>query len=199
MFSFFRKPKRLTPSIQLKELAKAGIIPRPGLEERDYLKFREQAYIEKPYLLLLIALGGTTSRLEPVSDRIWHVTRDIIRREGDYTAALNRMQALAQGGLPLEEPEDELRAGEGKAHLSFRLNGEACRWELPWNGSDLDPDALVRLARLLADRGGARQYAFCRLGGSDALVGCFTQAERDRLAALTGLPFAWLAEGSFQL
>jgi hypothetical protein len=199
LFSFFRKSAALTPNLQLKELKKYGIAPRPGLKKPDFLKFREQAYVEKPYLLLLIALGGTTSRLGPVSDRIWHVHRTSILRSGDYAAVANRMSGLSQGALPLEQVMDMLLPDEDAAKLQFLLNGEAYEWRFPWNGSDLDSACLTSLARLLQENSDGRQFAFFKLGGNDALIGCFTPTERDGLEKLTGLHFLWLSENALIL
>lgn len=198
MFRFFRKEKPLTASEQLKRLAKAGLRPRPEIGLGELVKFRQEAYMEKPYLLLLIALGGAARDGGPVCSRIWHVHRDSIRQTGDYVRAALRMAELTGGELSLADAEDSLLPDAGQAALRLTLLGRMHQWEFPWIGAALDPELLLRLAALLKEHGSPRQYAYAALGGPDALVICATQQELEELNGLTGLGFQWLAGSGFR-
>lgn len=197
MFGFFRKKDPLDPAVQLKKLATLGFRPQPDLGERELIKFRREAYMEKPYLLLLIALGGTSGDGRPVSEHIWHVHRDSIRQNGDYARAAMRMAGLAAGALPVADAEDSQLPGEPKALLRFRLAGQTHEWLLARTGTALDPELLLRLAGLLHEQATPRQYAYAALGGPDALIVCLTPEELAALNRVTGLGFGWLHGSGF--
>lgn len=178
----------------MKALKKCGIAPFSGIGLSEILKFRRDAYQEKPYLLLLIALGGSTSRQMPISPNIWHVHRDSVKRSGDYAAAADRIVGLTRGCLPLANISDLLDAENEAATLRFTLNDTCYEWTFSWNGASLDNSLFTRFALLLHERDSSRRLVCCRLGGHDALIGCFTPEERTGLEQLTGLTFTDIAE-----
>lgn len=194
MFSLFKKkPKVLTAERQLQELAWCGIRPRGGLSSKELLKFRAEAYVEKPYLLVMIALGGDTAGMEPMSDGIWHLHPECIARAGDYVRVAERLRLLAGGRLPLQSIEDGIDFQSGTAWLAFELDGRPHRLELRQEGSRLDPALLTSLACLLQDRGGAgHRFTWLKLGGPDALIGCTDEEGLGKLNRTTGLGFTWL-------
>jgi hypothetical protein len=195
MFAFFRKKSIVwTAERQLEALAECGIRPKPGISGKELLKFRPEAYMEKPYLLVLIALGGETSSMEPVSDVVWHLHPDCIRRTGDYVRIARRMQILAGGHLPMDDLQDELDPENSTAWLCFVLDGQSHRWELRLQGGLMDPTVLERFDRLLRSRGSERRYTRLKLGGPDSLIGCLTEQELAKLNERTGLGFGWLQD-----
>lgn len=199
MLGWFRKKDPLDPALQLKKLALLGFRPRPEIGERELVKFRKEAYMEKPYLLLLIALGSTAGDGRPVSERIWHVHRDSIRQAEDYVHALMRLAGVAEASgvlLPVADAQ-VLPSGE-KVLLRFSLDAQICEWELLQSGNKLDPALLLRAADKLRESGSPRQFAYAALGGPDALIVCLNPGELDALNRLTGLGFTWLAGSGFR-
>jgi hypothetical protein len=201
MLGWFRKKNPLDPEVQLKKLALLGFRPRPEIREQELVKFRKEAYIEKPYLLLMIALGSTAGDGKPVSERVWHVHRDSIRQQEDYAVAAMRMAAVAGSAgaeLPIAAVESSLLHGGQHALLRFTLSGHSHEWELPRHGTAMDPAFLLGIADLLREQAGPRQYAYAALGGPDALIVCVTAGELDALNRLTELGFTWLAGSGFR-
>lgn len=201
MLGLFRRKDPLDPAVQLKKLALLGLRPRPEVGERELVKFRKEAYMEKPYLLLLIALGGIAADGKPVTERIWHVHRDTIRYEADYVRAAIRMAGVAAAAgaeLPIGDAEASLLPDGEKVLLRFSLAGRRHEWELAQSGTALDPELLLGLAGLLREQGGPRQYAYAALGGPDALIVCLTAEELESLNRLTDLGFTWLAGSGFR-
>lgn len=192
MFRFLRKDKKLTIERQLRNLQKAGIRPRTGLEMSEFIKFRHEAFEADPYKLLLIALGGVTHANEPVSDNVWYLELDSIRRTGDYTAIAERMRDLAQGSLPITQLSDHIDAAQNLAWLQFELDGSSQRWELSLHERRVDPTLLARFAELLRLRQPAKGYALLNLYGHAQLIACCTEVEWQKLRDMSGLPFEWL-------
>lgn len=199
MLGWFRKKDPLDPAIQLKKLALLGFRPRPEIGERELVKFRKEAYMEKPYLLLLIALGSTAGDGRPASARIWHVHRDSIRQAEDYVHALMRLAEVAEAsGAELPVAEAQAHSSGEKVLLRFRLDAQTCEWELSGSPNALDPALLLRAADKLQESGGPRQFAYAALGGPDALIVCLAPGELDALNRLTGLGFTWLSGSGFR-
>lgn len=199
MLGWFRKKDPLDPAVQLKKLALLGFRPRPEIGERELVKFRKEVYMEKPYLLLLIALGGTAGDGGPISERIWHVHRDSIRQAGDYVHALMRLAGVAEASgaaLPVADAQ-ALPSGQNVL-LRFRLDARICEWELSGSPNALDPELLLRTADILQESAGPRHFAYAALGGPDALIVCLDPGELDALNRLTGLGFTWLAGSGFR-
>ena len=155
--------------------------------------------MEKPYLLLLIALGGTAGDGKPMSERIWHVHRDSIRQPEDYVHTLMRLAGVAKASgavLPVADVQ-ALPSGENVL-LRFRLDAHTCEWELSGSPNALDPELLLRAADILQESAGPRQFAYAALGGPDALIVCVDPGELDALNRLTGLGFTWLSGSGFR-
>ncbi len=199
MLGWFRKKDPLDPAVQLKKLALLGFRPRPEIGERELVKFRKEAYMEKPYLLLLIALGSTAGDGGPISERIWHVHRDSIRQPHDYVHALMRLAGIAEASGAVFPVADAQALPTGvNVLLRFRLDAQTCEWELSNTTNALDPELLHRTADLLRELGGPRHFAYAALGGPDALIVCLDPGELDALNRLTGLGFTWLAGSGFR-
>lgn len=199
MVGWFRKKDPLNPTVQLKKLALLGFRPHPEIGEQELVKFRKEAYMEKPYLLLLIALGGTGGDGKPVSERIWHVHRDSIRLAGDYVHALMRLAGVAEASgavLPVADA-NALLSGE-KILLQFKLDGQPREWAFSGSTIALDPEFLLKTADMLRELAGPRQFAYAALGGPDALIVCVDPGELDALNRLTGLGFTWLSGSGFR-
>ncbi len=90
-------------SEQLATLAECGIVPRDGVTEDDLIaSLGEDAFLEQPYLMAMVALGGESeTTYEPLSDTIWHFDTECIEDHGAYVAIAERMRTMAKGDLPL--------------------------------------------------------------------------------------------------
>ena len=201
MFNFFRRKtqKRVPLEEQLRVLHECGISLCPGVRADSLLlSFDREALEMEPYLLVLCVMGGEAE--DPSldggngypSDHIWHFDTECIEDHGDYARIATRMATLARGELPLAEIRDQVDVEAGSASLTFSLMGNTDRWQAKVDGDWVDPEILTRFARLLEAQGTSRRFTYIDLGGQDCLIGCATQAEKDRLASATGLAVDWL-------
>ena len=195
---------RLSPSATLEErlaaLATCGITPHPEVSDELVQRAATGGWVSDEadkLLLLLCALGGESDQpglppgVEHLSDTIWYGDSECIEGDGSYVRIAERMRALSQGDLPLEEIEDSVEDGDS-ARLAFRLDGESTRWDLECNDDWIDPEVFSRFAKLLTRRATGRRFTSIDLGGQDFLIGCATPAEREQLRKISGLRVDWL-------
>lgn len=175
MFNFFKKPKRLTPERQLRELQKMGISHRAAVQTKEILKFRPEAYEEEPYKLLLISLGGQVRSQEPISDQIWLFDQECIYGPGDYAKIAARMRGMSGGELPLTDIADDVDLAGGTAQLEFMLEGEKHRWTFAVRQNSVDMNVIRRFAWLLRSRSSRKWLTRLNLYGNHCLIGCWDE------------------------
>lgn len=192
-------PRRAKPSAeeQLQNLSACGISLKPGMsKEILFTEYEPEDYVNEPYLLLLIALGGETEE-EPygfLSSDIWHFDTECIEDHGDYAGIALRMEGLADGDLPLEGVEDYVNVEEGRAWLSFSLDKQYYRWELEVEDDWVDTRVFEEFDSLLRGRHQNKRFTYLDLGGQDCLIGCSTPEQLEKLRTVSGLKFRWLVE-----
>jgi hypothetical protein len=194
LFDRFSKRKQ-TLEEQLTALATCGIRPNPGIAVDHLLEScARDEYENEPFSLVLTVLGNTLERepWSPLSDCIWHLDTECIEDHGSYGHIASRIKALAGAELPLNDIQDYVDIEEGRAWLSFRLNGEEIRWEPKVDNDWIDTTILSDFARLMERQNSQKRLTYLDLKGQDCLIGCSTEQEFKRLKNLTGLKFEWL-------
>jgi predicted DNA-binding WGR domain protein len=196
-----KKPitRRAKPSLeeQLQSLSSCGISLKPGMSnEILFTDYEPDDYVNEPYLLLLIALGGEAEE-EPygfLSSDIWHFDTECIGDLGDYARIAMRMEELAGGDLPLEEVEDYVDVEEGRAWLAFSLDKQNYRWEFEVDNDWVDTHIFGEFDALLRGRHYNKRFTYLDLGGQDCLIGCSTPEQLEKLRIASGQNFRWLVE-----
>ena len=192
-----RKRAKVSVEDQLATLAACGISLKPDISRAAIFSCYEEKTLERePYTLLLAALGGEAEE-EPygfLSSDIWHFDTECIEDHGDYARIAMRMEELAGGDLPLENIEDYVDVEEGRARLTFRLDGRDYKLELKVEDDWVDTNVFDEFDTLLRGRRTGKRFTYLDLGGQDCLIGCSTPEQLENLRAATGLDFRWLVE-----
>ncbi len=182
----------------LRRLSECGVRFAKGVSE-NLLAVDAAQFAVNSYQAVLVALGddvpGRPSK--HMSNNVWHFDTECIEDQGDYVRISQRMRDLAGWVLPIKAIKDQVDHDEQTAALAFMLDGAAHRWELKMNDDWVDPAVFSRFVDLLASRKSGKRFTYLSLGGQDCLIGCSTTEELKKLKKLTGLPFAWLGDESF--
>jgi hypothetical protein len=175
---------------QLSALAKCGVALAPSATIEALLEeFSRENYEKDPYRLLLCALGNDELTL---SENVWHFDTECIEDHGAYVRIADRLRRLAGDDLPLLDIEDFVDVEQGKASLSFKLDGQQYDWQCDVEDDWVDPKVLTRFADVLEDRDTGRRFTYVDLEGQDCLIGCSTNEQRKKLADTSGLKVTWL-------
>ncbi len=182
---------------QLEALALCGITLRPPAAQADLLAAAELfEYEEEPFELLLVSLGAeqTEPPFAPLSDGIWYLDFDCIEDNGDYAAIAARVALLSRGDLVIAKAFDLVDLEAEEVWLEVETAEESRRFDAAANGPWLDPGVFGFLDDLLAAAGSERRLIIRQLDDADALIGCATPEEFERLNLATEMEFAWLVE-----
>lgn len=136
---------------QLSVLAACGIQPKPSITVDDLLySFERETYEKEPYIPLLCILGSESERdlTTFLSDNVWHLDTECIEDHGSYAHVAYRMADLSGGALPVSDVRDYVDIEDGKAWLSFILNGEEIKWDARVQDDWIDPAILTKFVRL---------------------------------------------------
>jgi hypothetical protein len=190
----FPKP-RISIEQQLEELASCGIRLKPEFSVDTLLEsFDRDRYEERPYLGVVIRLGGELER-EPftsLSENLWHLDTECIEGDGSYTRVAERMRDLAQGELAITNIRDHVDIENGDAWVAFELNQNTIEWHAVVKNEWIDPEILSHFCALLAAQNATRRYTFLDLKGQDCIIGCATEDQLRGLRKMTGMNFTWL-------
>jgi hypothetical protein len=181
---------------QVGVLNSCGIRLLPEITVDNLLaSYDRDAYEKEPYVLLLTVMGSEldTEPCTYASDDIWHFDTECIEDHNDYVRIALRFSDLAREALPLEDIIDYVDVEEGKAWLSFKLDGEVYKWTAALEDDWVDPRIISKFAGLLEERRTGRRFTYLDLGGQSCLIGCNTQKGLERLKSLTRLKFVWLS------
>jgi hypothetical protein len=94
------------------------------------------------------------------------------------------MADMAGGSLPLEDIEDYVDVEEGKAWLSFKLDGKTIRIDCAVEDDWVDPKIFGHFVRLLARKDPSKIYFYYDLGGQDCIIGCLHRDNYNKLRRL---------------
>jgi hypothetical protein len=190
----FPKP-RMPLEEQLEKLAACGIRLKPQFSVDTLLEsFDREKYEERPYVGVIIRLGGELERepFTPLSDNLWYLDTECIEGDGSYTRIAERMRDLAQSELLVENIRDHVDIENGDAWVAFELNEQTIEWHARVKDDWIDPEILSRFCTLLSGQNGSRRYTYLDLKGQDCIIGCATEDELRCLRKLTGMKFTWL-------
>jgi hypothetical protein len=192
---WFRKTKALTLEQQLAVLDECGIKMRPDLTVDDLLTVNSRELYEKePFEPLLIALSGELKRdpFTDFSDNIWRLNRRCIEGNGSYVQVAARLSRLTGFTLPIADARDYVGPSEGKAWLSFSMDGMQYKWDFSTNGNMLDPKLLTKFADLLKLVGAGKRFYYLEIKDQESLIGCARPDQLGTLREKTRLDFQWL-------
>ena len=189
--------KRKRPSLdeQIESLAACGISLSPGLSKEDLLsEYEAEEFIDEPYLLLLVALGGETEEenSRPISTNIRTFDTECIEDHGDYARIATRLRDLTGGDLPLQDIRDYVDVEKEQAWIAFSLDGQEYKWEFEVESDWVDTQIFSLFDSLLRSRPTNKRFTYLNLDGQDCLIGCATPEQFERLKATSGLDFKWM-------
>jgi hypothetical protein len=127
-----------------------------------------------------------------MSTNVWHFDTECIEDHGDYSKIAHRFVELAAGNLPLTDVRDFVDVEARDAWIEFTLDGKEYRWECAVEDDWVDATVLSKFASLLNEQKSDRRFTYLDLGGQDCIIGCFTDAELQRLKKVTALNWEWL-------
>jgi hypothetical protein len=172
---------------QLAALSSLGLPLADGVTVDDLLhSFDRREFEEKPYDLVLFALGSEVER-QPwgryVCPRAWNFDTECINEQGDYTGIVSRLSEMTGDPGYLSEVGDTLDLDRGTGTLLYKVNGEQRRWNLEVNDDWADTRALSHVMADL-ERDGSRFYA--KDNGQAMIIFYLNSSAADRLNKLSG-------------
>jgi hypothetical protein len=194
-FFDFLSRKKPTLEEQLAVLSRSGILPNDNFSMQQLLhESGREPFEESPFILLLCALGDE-SELEPclpLSNNVWHLDTECIENDGDYVRVAQRMAVLAGDTLELHDVEDHVDIEQGRASLSFTLDGQRIVWVPEINDDWVDARILSNFVELLRRKTTSKRFTYINTGGQDCLIGCATSEQFSLLRKTAGLKIEWL-------
>lgn len=182
----------------LQKLAEIGFVLRPGISKENLLySYPEEEYAKSPYDLILFVLGGTIEKepFDRICDAVWCFDTEYVEDHGAYKYIAECMRDVAGGDLPIKDIEDYVNVEEGKAWVSFTLDGTPYKWDARIQDDWMDDTILTRFAELLKSRNTEKRYAIAPDGQSGVVI-CVTPAQLAALKTLQAkrgmLTFVWL-------
>jgi hypothetical protein len=172
---------------KIEALESCGIALRSQFSVDDLLSSWDRAEYEKPgFNLTLVGIGMTQEEppWTPRSDHLWHFDTECIEDHGAYAEIAERMVEMAEESLPLTDIADYVDIEEGKAWLSFKLDGETIRIDCAVKDDWVDPEVFGHFVRLLAEKDSSRLYFYYDLGGQDCIIGCLDRENYSKLRKL---------------
>ena len=182
--------QNITLETQVRILGECGI-PMPHGMSVDSLLMRccRADFETNAFDQLLVIYGTDDDRFKP--EYVWDCDCECITNPGDYARVVRCMASLARGDLLISQLEDDVNIDEGVAWVSFMYKGDRLRWDLEIENDWLDWALLSKLSGLLERTSPKRQYLFRALG-QNSLIAYFSEDEKFRLEAATGLEWEWL-------
>jgi hypothetical protein len=176
MFSFFKK-KQVSFNNQLQTLKSFGIALKSEIVPNDLLEeFSKQAFLEDPYQLLLITMGGELFRDDEfyiVSNNIWHLDTECIEDSGDYVRIIERLMKLSN--IEIQNIKDYVDIEIEEAWISFEFGSKIVKWELKVDGNWIDPEIFDKFIQLIGNRSN-RNIVIATLG-QDCLVAYLSEEQ----------------------
>jgi hypothetical protein len=107
----------------------------------------------------------------------WHFDTECIEDNGAYCWIAERMKAMAQGALPIENIRDHVDVKGRSAWLAFDYRGQSIRINCKVKDDWVDPGLFSHFVDLLGKSDPSKIYVFHELGGQDCILACVTRAE----------------------
>ena len=174
----------LTFEQKLAILAECGLVLDPQFSVDDLLTSWSREDYESPgFNLVLVGLGMTEEQppWRPHSANVWHFDTECIEDHGSYVDIAERMKAIAQGSLPIENLADYVDVEEGKAWLEFDVHGQRRHIDCKVDDDWVDVNLFKHFVDLLATSDPSKTFVYYDLQGQDCIIACVTKSQ---LAAL---------------
>lgn len=176
------EPKTLEEKLEV--LVSCGIALRPDLSIDELLSSWDRAEYEKPgFSMTLVGVGMTQEAppWKPRSENLWHFDTECIDGHGAYADIAKRMAELSGGSLNLTNIKDYVNIKEGKAWLSFKLDGKTIKIDCTIDNDWVDPKVFGHFVRLLANKDPSKIYFYYDLEGQDCIIGCVNHENYQKL------------------
>jgi hypothetical protein len=165
---------------KLEVLARCGLKLEAPLTVQDLLKsWKKEDFEKSGFDLALVALGMTEEQPPWRNHCInaWHFDTESIEDHGDYCRIAERMKAMAQGSLPIDNIRDHVDVEGRSAWLAFDYRGRNVRINCTVNDDWADPGLFAHFVDLLAKSDPSRIYLYYDLHGQDCIIACVTRTQ----------------------
>jgi hypothetical protein len=179
---FFKKKSTAPLSLEQKLdiLANCGLRLAAPFQVQDLLTSFNREDFEKPGFDLVLMGLGMTEEQPPWRDHcvnLWHFDTECIEGDGSYVRIAERLKAMAQGSLPLENISDHVDEEAGEAWLAFGFQGEEIRIDCEVNHDWVDTGLFAHFVRLLAEVDPGKLFLTYSTGGQDSFLACVTKTQ----------------------
>jgi hypothetical protein len=171
---------RLTLEQKLAILAGCGLRLKAPFTIDDLLKSWTREDFEKDGFDAVLVGLGMTEEEPPWRDHCvnaWHLDTECIENSGDYCRIAERMKAMAQGSLPIENIRDHIDVEGRVAWLTFDYRGRNTRIDCKVEDDWVDAEVFRQFVDLLAQSDQSKIYLSYDLGGQDLIIACVTKSE----------------------
>jgi len=185
--SIVTAPKVQSLEEKLSALEKCGLKLSTPFTAHDLLESSSREEYEEPgFESVLVGLGSSEER-EPWRNHcinLWNFDTEAIEDNGDYKRIAERMMAMTQGSLTLENLKDHVDVEKHQAWLSFTFRGKPMKIDCKVHNDWVDPWVFVKFVELLKQSDPSKIYIYYDLGGQDSLIGCVSRSEFECLQKL---------------
>jgi hypothetical protein len=174
----FRRPLSLESKLEI--LARGGLkLEAPFTVEHLLKSWKRSEFEKRGFDLVLVGLGMSEEQPPWRNHCVnaWHFDAECIEDTGDYQRIAERMKAMTQGSLPVENIRDHVDVEGGSAWLTFDYRGQSVRIDCEVQNDWVDPRLFEHFIDLLANSDPAKIYVFYDLHGQDCIIACVTAAQ----------------------
>lgn len=185
----------MTLEQKLDILSGFGFCLADPFKPEDLLESWPRKAFEKPgFNLVLVGLGMTEERppWRPHSSNVRHLDTECIANHGDYVRIAEKMQALAQGSMPIQNVRDYVNVRESTAWLSFEFEGKTVTIDCKVQDDWVDVGIFAHFVELLRASDPSKIFLYYDLGGQSCIVACSTREQYEQ-AKRAGISFEPLA------
>ncbi|PYT08221.1 MAG: hypothetical protein DMF60_05330 [Acidobacteria bacterium] len=165
---------------KLEILARCGLKLEAPFTVNDLLEsWRREDFEKRGFNLVLVGLGMTEERPPWRSHCInaWHFDTESIADNGDYRRIAERMKAMAQGSLRIENIRDHVDVEGRSAWLAFEYRGQNVRIDCKVKDDWVDPGLFAHFVDLLGKSDPSKIYLYYDLHGQDSIIACVTRPQ----------------------
>ncbi len=195
---FFKKKKdnNIDFKKQLEVLGKLGISLNPEVTVHNLLKeMKFSNFVSNDYLSLLIVMGCEFQNSDNIwikfSNNIWYLDTECIEDNGDYIRVAERLIAMANGELKINNLNDYIDIENKEAKVYFELNEKLYNWELVVDDDWLDMNIFSKFNDLLSELNSHKKFYVSAIDQS-ILVGIFNKIQLNEINKLIDVEFEFM-------
>lgn len=195
---FFKKKKdnNIDLKKQLEVLGKLGISLSPEVTVHNLLKeMKFSNFVSNDYLSLLIVMGCEFQNSDNIwikfSNNIWYLDTECIEDNGDYIRVVERLIAMANGELKINNLNDYIDIENKEAKVYFELNEKLYNWELVVDDDWLDMNIFSKFNDLLSELNSHKKFYVSAIDQS-ILVGIFNKIQLNEINKLIDVEFEFM-------